>query len=67
MTQLAFNKLMLSIFHLLCFGLLGHLLVYSQQYKQAMCIGEINITPNMRTNCVIMFYVSSRDRRFVNH
>jgi hypothetical protein len=28
---------------------------------------KINITPNMRTNCNIMFYASIRDRRFANH
>jgi hypothetical protein len=34
---LAFNyELLLRIFNLLCFGLLGHLLVYSRQYKQTL-------------------------------
>jgi hypothetical protein len=32
--QLAFNELLRSIFHLLGIGILGGLLVYSQQYKQ---------------------------------
>jgi hypothetical protein len=29
-------------------------------------IGKINITPNIRTNCVIIFYAMLRDRRFEN-
>jgi hypothetical protein len=33
MAQLAFNGLLLSIFHQLSIGVLGRLLVYSQQYK----------------------------------
>jgi hypothetical protein len=63
MAQLAFSELMLSIFHLLCSGLLGHLLVYSHNTNKH-CIEEINITPNMITNWVIMFYALLRDRRF---
>jgi hypothetical protein len=34
MAQLAFNELLLSSVHLLSIGVLSHLLVYSQQYKQ---------------------------------
>jgi hypothetical protein len=34
--QLAFSELLLSIFNLWCFGFLGHLLVYFQQYKQTL-------------------------------
>jgi hypothetical protein len=34
MAQLAFNELLLSIFHLLSTGVLSCLLIYSQQYKQ---------------------------------
>jgi hypothetical protein len=30
-------------------------------------IGKINITPNIRTNCIIIFYVLLRDRMFENH
>jgi hypothetical protein len=30
-------------------------------------IGKINITPNISTNCIIIFYVLLRDRGFENH
>jgi hypothetical protein len=30
-------------------------------------IGKINITPNMRTNYIVIFYASQLDRRFKNH
>jgi hypothetical protein len=30
-------------------------------------IGKINITPNINTNCIIIFYVLLRDRRFKNY
>jgi hypothetical protein len=30
-------------------------------------IGKINITPNIRINCVIIIYASLRDRGFENY
>jgi hypothetical protein len=30
-------------------------------------IGKINITPNIRINCVIIFYTPIRDRRNKNY
>jgi hypothetical protein len=30
-------------------------------------IGKINITQNIRTNCIIMFYASQLDLEFENH
>jgi hypothetical protein len=45
--QLAFNELLLSYFNLLLTRILGHVLFYSPQYKQAQYIENINITPNM--------------------
>jgi hypothetical protein len=45
--QLAFNELLLSHFNLLLTRILGHVLFYSPQYKQAQYIERINITPNM--------------------
>jgi hypothetical protein len=54
------------VFHLLSSRFPGHLFVYSQQYKQTIWIGEINIKPNMRTNNIIMIYMVLQDRRFEN-
>jgi hypothetical protein len=54
--QLAFNELLLSNFYLLNTEILGHLLFYSPQYKQAWYSGEINITPNMYKKYIIIIY-----------
>jgi hypothetical protein len=45
--QLAFNELLLSYFNLLLTRILGYVLFYSPQYKQAQYAGKINITPSM--------------------
>jgi type III secretory pathway component EscR len=47
------------------FLVISLLLVAIHTNKQIM--GTNNIPPNMRINCVVIFYESRRDRRFKNH
>jgi hypothetical protein len=55
--QLAFNELLLSYFNLLLTRIVSHGFFYSPQYKQAQCIGKINITPNMYTKYTVIIYI----------
>jgi hypothetical protein len=39
----------------------------SRSNTNKQCIDKINIISNKRTNCVIIIYMSLRDRRFENY
>jgi hypothetical protein len=56
MAQLAFNELLLSNFYLLNTWI--HMLVYAPQYKQTWYKREINTTPSMNTEYIIILYAS---------
>jgi hypothetical protein len=42
-------------------------LLFVAIYTDRQGIGKNNITPNMKTNSVIIFYASLQNRRFKNH
>jgi hypothetical protein len=48
--QLAFNELLLSYFNLLLTRILGHVLFYSPQYKQAQYIGKLTSHQTCKQN-----------------
>jgi hypothetical protein len=51
----------------LVFGFLVTSLLLVEIHTNRQGVHKNNITPNMRTNNVRIFYASLRDRRFENH
>jgi hypothetical protein len=54
-------------FSMLGFGFLIMSILLAAIHINKQIMNTNNIAPNMRTNCVILFYASLRERRFKNH